>query len=124
MSRTFKTRWFQKNAKKIGISDADLCKAADQARKGQAEDLGGGVFKKRLHDNEYRSILLAKGGKYWIFTFIFPKQDKKNLEDDELEDFKKLAKSYEKVDEKQLATLLNKKDLVEICCESKDKIQK
>lgn len=82
------------------------------------------MFKKRLHDNEYRSILLAKGGKYWIFTFIFPKQDKKNLEEDEVEDFRKLAKSYEKVDEKQLATLLNEKDLVEICCESKDKIQK
>lgn len=122
MSRTFKTSWFTKKAKKIGISDADLCKAVSQVRKGQAEDLGGGVFKKRLHNNEYRSIILARSGKYWIFNFIFSKQDKKSLDDDELEDFRTLAKAYGKVDEAQLSVLLKDKDLVEICRESKDEI--
>lgn len=123
MSRTFKTSWFAKKAKKIGISDADLCKAAEQTQNGQAEDLGGGVFKKRLHNNNYRSIILAKGGQYWIFSFIFSKQDKKGLEDDELKDFRELAIAYGKLGERQLCVLLKEEDLVEICCESKDKIQ-
>lgn len=38
---------------------------------GQAHDLGGGVFKKRLNDNEYRSIILAKTGEFWVFAYLF-----------------------------------------------------
>ncbi len=44
-ARTFKTEWFSKAAKKADISDADLCKAIDQVRLGQCDDLGGGVSK-------------------------------------------------------------------------------
>jgi len=122
MGRTFKTNWFAKKARKIGISDADLCRAVKQVRLGQAEDLGGGVFKKRLHNNDYRSIILAKGGKYWIFNFIFSKQGKKSLDDDELENFRTLAKAYGRLDEMQLTALLKDNDLVEICHENKDEI--
>ncbi|OEZ02270.1 addiction module toxin RelE [Stenotrophomonas sp. BIIR7] len=122
MSRTFKTSWFAKKARKIGISDADLCRAVKQVRLGQAEDLGGGVFKKRLHNNDYRSIILAKGGRYWIFNFIFSKQGKKSLDEAELEDFRTLAKAYGKLDETQLTVLLKDKDLVEICHENQDQI--
>lgn len=122
MGRTFKTSWFAKKARKVGISDAELCRAVKQARLGQAEDLGGGVFKKRLHNNDYRSIILAKGGKYWIFNFIFSKQGKKSLDDDELESFRTLAKAYGRLDEMQLTALLKDNDLVEICHENKDEI--
>ncbi len=122
MGRTFKTSWFAKKARKIGISDAELCRAVKQVRLGQAEDLGGGVFKKRLHNNDYRSIILAKGGKYWIFNFIFSKQGKKSLDDDELENFRTLAKAYGRLGEMQLTVLLKDKDLLEICHEYKDEI--
>jgi len=122
MGRTFKTSWFAKKPRKIGISDAELCRAVKQVRLGQAEDLGGGVFKKRLHNNDYRSIILAKGGKYWIFNFIFSKQGKKSLDDDELENFRTLAKAYGRLGEMQLTVLLKDKDLLEICHEYKDEI--
>lgn len=46
--RIFKTAWFAKTARKAGIQDVELCKAMKQAMNGQADDLGGGVFKKRL----------------------------------------------------------------------------
>jgi hypothetical protein len=55
--RAFKTEWFAKAAKKADISDADLCKAIEQVRLGQCDDLGGGVFKKRLNKNMHRSIM-------------------------------------------------------------------
>ena len=51
---------------------------------GQADDLGGGVFKKRLDDNLHRSIILAKGGQYWVYEYLFAKKDRDNIEDDEL----------------------------------------
>ncbi|ACB95129.1 protein of unknown function DUF1044 [Beijerinckia indica subsp. indica ATCC 9039] len=83
--------------------------------KGQADDLGGGVFKKRLNKNRHRSIILAKGGRYWIYEYLFAKKDRANIEDDELEDFRTLAKSYATLTEKQIAQLLEDKDLTEIC---------
>jgi hypothetical protein len=64
--RVFKTAWFAKAARKAGIWDDELCKAIKQVMDGQCDDLGGGVYKKRVHQNLYRSIILAKGGRYWV----------------------------------------------------------
>src|ERR1017187_4820290 len=61
---------------------------------GQAEDLRGGVFKKRLRKNQYRCIILARAGHYWVYEYLFAKQDRANIEDDELADFRKLVKAY------------------------------
>jgi hypothetical protein len=58
--RIFKTRWFTKEAAKADISDSELLKAIKQVAEGKADDLGGGVFKKRLKDNTHRSIILGQ----------------------------------------------------------------
>ena len=73
-ARIFKTAWFAKAAKKARIRDEELCAALCQVMQGQMDDLGGGVFKKRLNDNRHRSIIIAKGGKYWIYTYLFSKK--------------------------------------------------
>ena len=91
--RTFKTAWFSKAAKKARIGDAALRAAILEVIQGQADDLGGGVFKKRLNDNLHRSIVLAKGGRYWVFAYLFAKKDRANIDLDELADFKKLAQA-------------------------------
>lgn len=56
-----------------------LCKAIAQVVAGQADDLGGGVFKKRLSGNRYRSIILARGRNYWVYQYLFAKQDRANI---------------------------------------------
>jgi len=33
---------------------------------GHADDLGDGVYKKRLRINQYRSIILAKTRTFWV----------------------------------------------------------
>ena len=58
---------------------------------GQADNLGGGVFKKRLHKNQYRSIVLTRAGCYWVYEYLFAKQDRANIEDHELADYRKLS---------------------------------
>jgi hypothetical protein len=113
--RTFKTAWFFRAAQKARIQDDALCAAIRDVARGQADDLGGGVFKKRLDKNRYRSIILAKGGRYWIFAYLFAKKDKANIADDELEDFRTLAKAYGAMTEEQLAELIADRDLTEIC---------
>ena len=113
--RTFKTAWFGKAAKKARIDDTELCEAIKQVIKGQADDLGGGVFKKRLNDNMHGSIILAKGGRYWIYQYLFAKKDRNNIEDDELLAFRSLAKSYAQLASKHLRQLMQDRDFVEIC---------
>jgi len=122
--RAFKTAWFSKDAKKAKIKDLALCLAIEQVLLGQVDDLGGGVFKKRLNNNLHRSIILAKSGKYWIFEYLFAKQDRSNIEKDELLAFRLLANSYAGLTELQVKQLLVNKDFVEICHDDKKEIQK
>ena len=122
--RTFKTARFSKDAKKAKIKDIELCSAMRQVLLGQVDDLGGGVFKKRLNGNEHRSIILAKGGRYWIYEYLFAKKDRRNIESDELIAFRLLANSYAGLSEHQVAQLLINGDFVEICHDDKTEIQK
>lgn len=123
LSRVFKTAWFSKASRKAGISDKQLCLAIAQVMQGQADDLGGGVFKKRLNDNRHRSIILAKGGRYWIYEYLFAKQDRDNLDADELEAFRVLAKNYAELSEAQVTDLVKQQFFVEICDGNQAKIQ-
>jgi len=114
-SRIFKTAWFAKAAKKANISDKELCAAIRQVMQGQADDLGGGVFKKRLNDNRHRSIIVAKGGKYWVYAYLFAKKDRDNIATDELAEFKKLATMYSRQTDAVIDVNVKNGDLLEIC---------
>ena len=115
LPRAFKAAWFARAAKKARIGDAALCKAIAQVMAGQADDLGGGVFKKRLGNNQYRSIILARGGDYWVYQFLFAKQDRANINDEELSRFRKVAKGYAALSPEQVADLVACEEWVEIC---------
>ena len=113
--RTFKTSWFAKAAHKALLTDGQLCEAIAEVRKGQADDLGGGVFKKRLDKNRRRSIILAKGGRYWVYAYLFAKKDRTNIEDDELKAFRKLADLYAAKTDTEIGKELEANELLEIC---------
>ena len=115
--RIFKTAWFNKAERKARISEAELCKAIAQVESGQADDLGGGVYKKRLNDNMHRSIILTKSGRFWVYEYLFAKKDRDNIEKNELSAFRKLAKAYAGLTDPQIDELLSDGDLVEICNE-------
>lgn len=112
--RVFKTAWFSKAAKKAHIPDSELREAITQVIQGLADDLGGGVFKKRLNGNMHRSIILAKGGRHWVYEYLFAKQDRSNIDEDELAGFRVIAKAYAKLSDEQIEQLLVNKDLWEI----------
>jgi hypothetical protein len=114
-NRVFKAAWFAKAARKAGISDRELCRAIVQVIKGQADDLGGGVYKKRVNDNMHRSIILAKAGQWWIYQYLYAKNDKDNIGDDELQAFRKLATAYAKLTTVTLSQLVQHQELMEIC---------
>lgn len=113
--RVFKTSKFSKEATKARIHDSALCAAIREVMAGQADDLGGGVFKKRLNDNNHRAIVLAKGGRYWVYEYLFAKKDRANIDDDELVAFRHLAKIYAGLTDKQVAQLVSERHFMEIC---------
>ena len=113
--RVFKTAWFAKAARKTHIPDSELCAAIRQVILGQADDLGGGVFKKRLSKNLYRCIIVARGGQYWVYAYLFAKQDRPNIQDDELVAFRQLAALYARKTAADIAREIQFKELVEIC---------
>jgi hypothetical protein len=122
-ARAFKAAGFAKAARKARITDKALCKAIAQVMAGQADDLGGGVFKKRLHDNDYRSIVLARssgagGGAFWVYEYLFAKKDRANIDDAELKGFRQLAKAYAGLTTGQVEALVKDKDWIEICRET------
>jgi len=122
ISRAFKTVWFAKAAKKARIDDDELWKAIEQARMGQADDLGGGVFKKRLAGNRYRSILLAKGGAFWVYSYLFAKKDRDNIDDGELRAFRDLAKIYAGMTGSQVEAQIDDGHWIEIKQPDKDQV--
>src|SRR5690606_30698698 len=106
--------WFTKAAKKARISDKTLAKAIEQIALGQADDLGGGVFKKRLNDNMHRSIVLSKAGEFWVFTYLFAKKDRANIDNSELMAFRKLAELYRRKTPEDIKAEIENGALLEI----------
>ena len=100
---------------KARISDAELCAAISQVELGQADDLGGGVFKKRLDKNRHRSIILAKAGSFWVFAFLFAKKDRANIDEEELRSFRDQASVFRRKTDAAIRLELQGGDLMEIC---------
>jgi hypothetical protein len=119
--RIFKSTWFQRFARKEGITDAALREAVARAEKGQIDaDLGGGVIKQRIarpgqgRSKGYRTIILFRRGGKAFFEYGFSKSHRANINDDEEVQFKEVAKRVLALTEKQLAELLKRGDFVEV----------
>ncbi len=119
--RIFKSRWFQRFARKEGISDSVLREAVERAEKGQIDaDLGGQVIKQRIarpgqgRSKGYRAIILFRGGAKAFFVYGFAKSQRANIDDDEEEQFKEAAKHVLALTENRLAELLTRGDFMEV----------
>src|SRR5216683_734391 len=115
--RIFKSRWFQRFARREGIADAALCEAIVRAEKGQIDaDLGGGVIKQRIarpgqgKSKGYRTIIFFRRRAKAFFVYGFAKSRRANIDDDEKEQFKKAAEHVLALTEEQLAELLKRGD--------------
>jgi len=105
---------FAMQTAKAWIGDDELREAFTEMLFGQADNLGGGVWKKRLNGNRHRSIVLAKGGGSWIYQFLYAKQDQSNISPRYLLDLRELAKTYGGLTEMEIQRLLDAKEFVEI----------
>lgn len=121
--RVFKNKPFARFARRSGISDIDLCKAVTNAELGLIDaDLGGGVIKQRVarpgegKSGGFRTIILFKSGSRAFFVHGFAKNEKDNIEDNELAALRRLAAKILNHGENELTKAINSRILIEVTC--------
>jgi hypothetical protein len=124
--RIFKNKAFARFARKSGITDASLCKAVKDAEQGLlAADLGGGVIKQRVarsgggKSGGFRTLILFRIKSLAFFVHGFAKNEKDNIDDDELEALRELASYLLNYDDTALRRAVENKILIEVICHEK-----
>ena len=92
IKRVFKTRYFSRWFRNVGLSDAALYQAVKEMEKGLIEaNLGGDVVKKRLalpgrgKRGGARTLVATNKDNRWFFLFGFRKNERANITSEELE---------------------------------------
>jgi hypothetical protein len=111
--QVFKTKAFARFARQERISDESLCEAIRRAERGLIDaDLGGGVIKQRVarpgqgRSGGYRVLAAYRAKARSVFLFGFAKSERENVDDDELETLRDIAKAWLAADAKALARAL------------------
>ena len=96
-----KTRWFDRWARKVGLSDKALLTAVVELEQGLVGDaLGGFVFKKRValpgkgKRGSCRVLIIYKQADRALFVFGFRKSRRSTIGPHELHDLRLLARHY------------------------------
>ncbi|HRD88715.1 MAG TPA: type II toxin-antitoxin system RelE/ParE family toxin [Accumulibacter sp.] len=125
----YKTRWFDRWARKQGIGSPALCAAVREMTAGLYEaDLGGGLLKKRIarpgqgKSGGFRTLVATNKGNRWIFVFGFPKNERSNIDKDEAEALKKLAEHLLSLTTQALDKARRAGELMEITDDAKNEI--
>jgi hypothetical protein len=114
--KTF-ARWMRKNK----VTQEDLLDATQEMVNGLVDaDLGGYVVKKRLalhgrgKSSGARTIVATKFGERWFFLFGFEKNERSNIDSDELKSLQQLALTLLSFEPSQLETAAIAGQLVEL----------
>ena len=123
----YKTRWFDRWARKQGLLASSLCAAVREMTAGLFDaDLGGGLYKKRIgrpgqgKSGGFRTLVASNKGNRWYFVFGFPKNERSNIDEDEEEALKKLAKHLLSLSTQAIAKAQDAGELIEVTCDEKD----
>jgi len=108
--RVFKTRWLGRFARRERIADASLNAAIVRAERGLVDaDLGGGLIKQRVartgqgRSGGYRLMVAFRSGDRAVFLFGFAKNERDNIQPDEMVSLREIASSWLAADDQVLA---------------------
>ena len=89
-------------------------------------DLGGGLFKKRIgrpgrsKSAGYRTLVATNRDNRWIFVYGFPKNERSNIDKDEEEALKKLARHLLSLTAQDVTKATRAGELIEVDCDAED----
>jgi len=116
-----KTKWFNKWSIKNHITDEKLLNTLqDISNNLGVVNLGSGLYKARIQkagqgkSGGHRTIVVYKEADIAIFVYGFSKNEKDNLEKEELKYFKKLAKDLLSIEREEYKELEKAGDFISI----------
>ena len=119
--RVFKIKSFARFARKEGISDTKLADALLEIENGlNVVDLGSGLVKKRVaragggKREGYRTVIAYREGIRSVFLYGFPKNEKANLSELELDTLKRLAKIHLRLSDADMDKALKDGEIMEV----------
>lgn len=125
--RVFKTRVFDRWARKAGVTDTALLKAVADIECGLIDaDLGSNLFKQRValpgrgKSGSTRTLLATRFAGTLYFLFGFEKKDRDNITPRELGIYQSLASNLTVLSHAQIETALKANELMEVQHESND----
>lgn len=120
-----KTKVFTRWQGKQGLSDAALCAAVEEMKKGLFDaDLGGGLFKKRVaragqgKSGGYRTLIATNRNSRWIFVYGFAKNERSNIDKDEATALKALTGYFMGLSQEALEKAYRSGELTEVNCDA------
>jgi hypothetical protein len=126
--RVFKTKAFGRFARSQRISDASLCDAIRRAERGLIDaDLGGGVIKQRVarpgqrRSGGFRTLIAYRAKTRSVFLFGFAKNERDNVDDDELTTLREIAKGWFAADVRGLAKAMAEGLIQEVSYDEEEK---
>jgi hypothetical protein len=119
--RIYKTKWLARFARREGIADQSLREAIERAESGLIDaDLGGGLIKQRVarkgqgRSGGYRMIVGYRMKDRAVFLLGFAKNERENIEDNELISFREVAQKWLTADTYRIQKELELGNLQEI----------
>jgi hypothetical protein len=117
----FKTKWLARFARRERLDDANLRDAIDRAERGIVDaDLGGGLIKQRVaragqgRSGGYRMLLAYRSGERAVFLYGFAKNERENIESDELQTLREIGAGWLAADTKSIARAISEDALQEV----------
>ena len=114
---------FTRMARRGGLIDVHICQAVAEMNTGLIDaNLGAGLFKKRIampgqgKRGSWRALLGFQAGKKAFSLYLFPKNSRDNIEDDEMKALKRLARYYLTLKPSEIKTALQCGELEEVSC--------
>ncbi len=121
--RVFVTKVFARFARKERLDDERLCQAIARAEAGLVDAaLGTGLIKQRVarrgggRSGGYRTVIAYRTSSRSVFLYGFSKSERENIDDRELDGFRKLARLYLDFSDMQIAMALAAEELREVMC--------
>ena len=119
--RIFETKWFARFARKEKIGTESLVEAVLRAEHGKIDaNLGGNLIKQRVarkgqgRSGGYRTLIAFQTQTRCVFLYGFAKNEKDNVDEEELSDLKKLANQILAFNNEQLDIALKENELSEV----------
>ena len=119
--RIFKSKVFNRFARKAGLVDSALRELIVKAERGLIDaNLGGGVIKQRVarpgegESGGFRTIILFRAKDRAVFVYGFGKSERDDIRDDELAEFKNLASLMLAYSDDEIARAIESGALIEV----------